>query len=202
MQQILSALPKGLLAFLALFGGILFIVFSDPPKTVCDAQKDVFKRNQMSFLYLDPKFKTQKTTKFERLFEYCKNTNTPGGCLELFQLTKRLLDDLNAVPLDCRSEVASSSEVKKVITYLTELLVRLAWGSQPPQTYAQKMGWLDVADVSLFCQLQVRYSEYFGMSAWEGLREKLLKDLPGAETMTRSQVWDFSILSENCSRYP
>lgn len=202
MQQLLSSLPKGLLAFLVIVGGILFIVLSDPPKTVCDAQLEIFKNNQQSFLYKNPKSKVEKTTKFDRLFEHCKRTNAPGGCLELFQLTKRMMDDLNAVPSECRSAAAELVEVKKGVIYLTELLVRLAWGDRPPQTYAQKMGWLDVADVSLFCQLKARYTEYYGEPSWAALREKLLKSLPGADKLSRAQVWDLSILSENCSRYP
>lgn len=201
-MQILSQLPRGLLAFLVLFGGILFIIFADPPKSVCDAQIELFKKNQQSFLYKDPNSKVEKTTKFERLFEHCKITNSPGGCLELFQLTKRMLDDLNAVPSECRSTVASQTEVRRAILYASELLVRLAWGERPPQTYSQKFGWLDVADVSLFCRLKDRQTDYFGQNSWNNLREKLLKELPGVNTISRSQAWDLSILSENCIRYP
>lgn len=202
MSQILSQLPKGLLAFIVLCGGILFIIFADPPKSVCDAQIELFKRNQQNLLYKDPDSKVEKTTKFELLFEHCKGTNSPGGCLELFQLTKRMLDDLSAVPSECRSTVASLSEVRKAIFYMSELLVRLAWGEKPPQTYSQKFGWLDVADVSLFCRLKERLSDYFGQSSWNNLREKLLKELPGANGISRAQAWDLSILSENCTRYP
>lgn len=202
MKSFFSFLPKGVLAFLAILGGILFIIFADPPKSVCDAQVEVFKSNQLRFLYKNPQSKIEQTTKFERLFEHCKMTNNPGGCLELFQLTKRMLDDLNAVPSECRSEVASLGEPKKVITYIAELLVRLAWGSQPPSTYAQKMGWLDVADMSLFCGLKARFIEYYGQGSWDSLRERLLKELPGAQQISRAQSWDLSILSENCARYP
>lgn len=202
MQQILSLFPKGFLAFIVILGGIFFIILTDPPKSICEAQIEVFKNAQARFLFKDPNSKVEKTTQFERLFEHCKITNKPGGCLELFQLTKRMLDDLSAVPRECRDDVASLSEVKKVITYISELLVRLAWGSAPPQTYAQKFGWLDVADMSLFCQLKGRYELYFGNEAWASLREKLLKDLPEAGNMARASVWDLSILSENCSRYP
>lgn len=202
MQQILSQLPKGLLAFLVIFGGILLIILSDPPRSVCDAQIEVFKNTQQSFLYKDPESKIEKTTRFEQLFDYCKATNSPGGCLELFQLTKRMLDDLNSVPSECRSTVASLSEVKKAISYISELLVRLAWGETPPGTYSQKFGWLDVADISLFCRLKDRHVEYFGQNSWNTLREKLLKELPGANGLSRAQAWDFSILSENCARYP
>lgn len=203
MNQFINSIPKGLLAFLVLFGGILFIVLGDPPKTVCDAQLEVFNKTQSGFLNPDPKSKAeQKTTKFDRLFEHCKVTNSAGGCLELFHLTQRMLEDLAAVPLECRDKVASLASVKKVILYMSELMVRLAWTEKPPGTYAQKFGWMDVAEVSLYCRLKARQNEYFGKASWDELREKLLKGLPGAETMSRNQVWDLSILSENCDRYP
>jgi len=203
MKQFFSTLPKSVLAFLALTGGILFIVIGDPPKTVCDAQMDLFKKDQQTFLYEDPKSKAEKkTTKFERLFEHCKATNAPGGCFELFQLTKRMLDGLNSVPASCRGEVAGSAEVKKALSLMTELMIRLAWGSDSPGTFAQKFGWLDIADISLYCRLKAAYSDFLGVPAWEGLREKLLKGLPKADQYPRSHVWDHSLLSENCSSYP
>lgn len=203
MRQILNSIPKGLLAFLVLAGGILFFILGDPPKTVCDAQMDLFKQAQLKFLYVDPKSKaTEKTTKFERLSQHCRRTNAPGGCFELFQLTKRMLDDLNAVPLECRSDVAGSKVVRDAVSFMTELMVRLAWGEDSPGTYAQKFGWLDVADISLYCRLKSVYQNYFGEPKWVALREKLLKGLPGAEKYPRGHIWDHSILSEDCSRYP
>jgi hypothetical protein len=206
MGQLINSIPKGLLAFLVLFGGILFIVLSDPPKTVCDAQIDLFKKSQNTFLYANEKSKAlKKTTQFGRLFENCKATNDPGGCLQLFQLTKKMLDDLASVPRECRSKVAGLNETKNVINYVLELIVRLAWGEKPPQTYGQKMGWIDVADISLYCQLKSLKIEFFGNESWEGhdgMRERIMRTLPGADQMSRNQVWDFSILSENCERYP
>lgn len=177
-------------------------MLSDPPKTVCEAQLEFFKKAQQSFLYKDPKSKEAKTTKFERLFEHCKVTNSPGGCMELFQLTKTFLQDLDSVPEDCRSTAGGIKEVKTTINYITELMIRLAWREKLPRTYQEKFGWLEVSDISLYCKLKQKYSDFYGEASWSQFRERIMGDLPGAKQATRTQVWDFSILSENCARYP
>jgi hypothetical protein len=78
----------------------------------------------------------------------------------------------------------------------------LAWGETPPTAYHAKFGWLDTADVSLYCGLKTRIIAFYGDPAWSAFREKMMKELPGAKDLARNQVWDMSLFSENCSRYP
>ena len=75
-------------------------------------------------------------------------------------------------------------------------------GEKPPAAYHSKFGWLDTADISLYCKLKGRYQATYGEGAWTSLREKMMKELPGAAEMPRNQVWDMIIFSENCARYP
>ena len=97
MDRWLAQIPKFWLIVGSLTIGILFIVLSDPPKSVCDAQLDLFRKNQKDFLYLDPKNEVIKTTGFQREFERCQSTNTPGGCYELFEKTRKFLTDVESV---------------------------------------------------------------------------------------------------------
>jgi hypothetical protein len=83
-----------------------------------------------------------------------------------------------------------------------ELLLRVAWGTKPPDAYHAKFGWLDTADISLFCKLKTRIISFYGEPAWNAYREKMMKELPGAKDIARETVWDLSLFSENCSRYP
>ena len=205
MGAFFRSLPKNILAFLAIAGGIVFIVLQDPPKSVCDSQVNLIKEMQSAFLYKDeffPKSKVIKTTKYQYLRERCKSTNDTGGCYELFQEMKNLLRDVATLSRECASAAGGVKEIRTAIWETLDLIVRLAWGEKPPSAYSAKFGWLDTADVSLYCKLKERAQLVFGEPAWNSFREKMMADLPGAKELPRNQVWDMSLLSENCARYP
>lgn len=203
MDKFLSSIPKNLLAALAIVGGMLFIIISDPPKSVCDSQLEVIRTSQKLFLFLDPKKKAVKTTKFEALRDQCRATNNPGGCYELFNSMKVFLQDLSTVTRDCGGAVGGVAEFKRALWETADLIVRLAWGETPPTAYHAKFAWLDTADIALYCKLKNRIQIIYGEPAWNNFREKLMtKELPGAKDIPRNQVWDMSIFSENCARYP
>jgi len=195
-------IPKWFVAVLVIGGGIVGLLIYSPPHTVCKSQLEVFQEAQKHFLFLDPKKKKIETTKFRELIDHCKITNSPGGCYELFQETKMMLRDVGAVPSDCLSRLGEIAEVKKALTEVVELLVRLAWGEKPPGTYYQKFGWLDTADISLYCQLKDATTKVYGDEKWDSFREKMFKDLKGADKMNRNEIWDMTLFSENCARYP
>ena len=201
MDRFLSLIPKNLLAFLAIAGGIAFIVLEQPPHTVCDSQLEVINTAQTRFLM---KNKSEKisTTRYERLRDHCRATNSPGGCYELFQELKTLLHDLGMLTKECAPVVSDIKEYKTALQESVELMVRLAWGEAPPSTYSAKLGWLDTADMSLFCRLKGTIVGLYGESWWTNFRERMMRELPLAKDMPRNQVWDLSIVSENCSRYP
>lgn len=202
MDRLFSLVPKSVLAFLAIAGGILFIVISEPPHTVCDSQRDVIDKAQSKFLYKDPKSKNIKTTKYERLRDHCKATNNPGGCYEFFQELRTYAHDLGTLTQECSSAVSDTPEYRRAVWEPVEMMVRLAWGERPPVIYTAKFGWLDNADLSLFCRLKDRVIQFYGEDSWDGFREKMMRDLPGAKDLPRNQVWDLSIFSENCAKYP
>lgn len=202
MDKFLADIPKNILALIVIAGGIFLIVLADPPRSVCSSQLDVIKTSQRLFLFKDPKSKMVKTTKFETLRDRCKVTNNPGGCYELFQAVKILLQDLQTLTNECSSAAGGVAEIKRALWDTTDLLVRLAWGEKPPTSYNSKFGWLDTADISLYCNLKERAQIVFGDSAWNRYRDKMMKELPGASELPRNQVWDMSLFSENCARYP
>ncbi len=202
MDRLLTLIPRNLIAFVAIVAGILFVVLSDPPHSVCDSQLEVLRESQKHFLYRDPKQAKILTTKYERMRNHCKLTNDPGGCYELFLEMKRLLNDFNTVSGDCGSAAGSVAEHKKALWETVELLVRFAWGEKAPEAYHAKFGWLDKADMSLFCNLKSKIVSFYGEPAWASFREKMMRELPGAKDAARNHVWDMSLFSENCARYP
>ena len=203
MADFFRALPKNILAFLSIAGGIVLILVIHPPYTVCESQIEVVKKAQQSFLYREkPNSEVLKTTKYQYLRDRCKASNDPGGCYELFRGVNVLLEDMNALSQACGPAAGSTNEIHRALWETVELLLRLAWGEKPPDLRTAKFGWLDVADVTLFCKLKTRISSVYGDEQWVAFREKMMTELPGAKALTRNQIWDLSLFSENCARYP
>lgn len=200
MDQFLNKIPKATLLILVLFLGIMFIVLSDPPKTVCHAQEEIFREEIKSFLLADKKKKI-KTPKYDILINQCKIANSPGGCYELFNQMRRLRSNITQIPQSCRAELAQFKPVYKALWEVLELMVRLGWGSHPPVSYYDKLNWLDSADLNLFCQLKDLLIFIDGKEKWERFREKMFTSLPGAETLAREEVWKRMVLSVQCSQY-
>ena len=202
MNKLYDLFPKGVLAFLLISGGILGIIISSPPHSLCDSQLEVVNKSQQKFLFREPAAKKIISTKYERLREHCKRTNNPGGCYELFQELRVMVHDLATLSGECSSAMSSTSEYKRALWESAELIVLLAWGEKPPAAYTSKLGWLEVSDITLFCRMHDRIAALYGENAWVLFRERMMRELPGAKDLTRNQVWDLSIFSENCARYP
>lgn len=202
MNKLFDLFPKGVLAFLLIAGGILGIIISSPPHSVCDSQLEVVNKNQLKFLFKDPLSKKITSTKYQRLRDHCKRTNNPGGCYELFQELKVMVHDLGTLSGECSAAMGSTPEYSQALWESSELLVLMAWGEKPPAAYNAKMGWLEISDLSLFCKMHQRIGALYGEKTWDLFRERLMRELPGAKDLVRNQVWDLSIFSENCARYP
>ena len=201
MVRFLANLSRQMIAFLALAGGILFIVISDPPRTVCDSQIDVLKDEETPFLFKDRAKKSRKEATYRSIIDQCKATNSPGGCFELFMQLRHMVRSLSTVPIECDSKTASLGAVRKVIRESIELMVQLAWGEKVPDVYFEKYGWLDHSDMNLFCSLKDYYIRYWGKDTWEQFREKMMLALPGADKLSRQKLWDNTIFSSNCKQF-
>ncbi len=202
MNDFFNQLSKGTLAALVIGAGILFLLIYDPPRSVCDIQVDTFRQSQDRFLYPQKKGVVEMRPEFDRLIDHCRGTNSPGGCYEFFLQMRTMVADMNKVSRECRSRVGRVRNLKTRVLDSLELLVRLAWGESPPASYTQKFGWLDAADMSLFCSLRLVVELFYGESEWEKFRERMFEILPGAAEMPRQEVWELMIVSENCARFP
>lgn len=202
MDQFFKSLSRTTLAFLVIGGGILFIIITDPPHTLCDSQLEAFEKSQQGFLYLNPKNKGAETTKHQRLVNQCKISNNPGGCYEYFLGLKEMLKDVRAVPDECLEDLGGVSRYRKAVWEAIGLLADLAWGEKPPETYYEKFGWLNTADVSLFCHLKQNAVTIWGREEWRRYQEKKMLAHAGAESMERKKIWEATLFSVNCAEYP
>jgi len=197
---VFKGLPQNIFAFLTLVLALGLIFILRKPHSVCDSQAEIFKTNQTPFLYLDPKG-TSKTRDFVKFIDFCKLSNSPGGCLEFFDGMKRLYSDLIDVPSGCTPVLIDSPEVKEALFAGLELIVRLAWGEKPPSSNLERNGWLDLSQVAVFCNFKKMMIEQLGSDVWSSFVEKQMSNLPGASLLPRNDVWGRSLLSDPCVSY-
>lgn len=200
----LSRLPKPLLATLAIFVGILFFILNDPPKTLCDQQLEDFKKSQKEFLYkvVANEFREgDKTSRDVQLSDMCKRTNSPGGCYELFYQVKQALQGIEGLNHECRQPVAELPAVKRLVWSTLDLMVNIAWSEKPPANYNERLNWLSVDDLFVFCRLKLWALLLYNSEPWESFREKTLNQLPGSQQLSRTDKWQLSLFSLNCQNY-
>jgi hypothetical protein len=202
LDRWIASFSRHTIATVVIAGGILFFIISSPPRTLCDTQIEYFTSQQNGFLFKDPndKLKTRPPD-FARMHEYCEQGNGPGACYELFARLRRMNGDLDAIPPECESAAGKISELRKALWGAQEILVRAGWGAKPPQAYQEKFGWLDTADVALFCALKTQLVRFAGQGEWDQYQEKLFHELPGAKDLPRKEAWEKMLVSEDCRRY-
>ena len=194
-----SQIPKEVLAIAILIAGLIFFMILDPPKTQCDVQIELFKKSQNTFIFPQDIKNGSKKPDFDKYLSHCQEANGPGGCYELFQHLKHFNHDLNAVPSQCQSSVASIGEVKKIFEKSIAVLIQLAWGYQPPLSPNLKQGWLDQSETHYFCLLKNDYIRLYGDDSLNQLSDRVLMDLPDAKKITDKQtLTQLSLISINC----
>lgn len=201
MDELLRTLPPRLIAICAIVIGLIVILLSDPPKTVCDTQLEVFRESQKSFLYSNQKKEVTFRPGVEKAVEACKMHPGPGGCYELFDQMKRVADDLRNIPQACAADAGGVAEIRRALWQTLELMVLLAWGDKPPLTYVQRYGWLDSSDVALFCRLKHQAIAFYGNEEWQAFRVRVSRKFPDATTLSPEQIWQRSLLSTTCENF-
>lgn len=197
----LKSLPKTMFVAIVLAAGVLFIVLSDPPRTICDSQMKHFKELSKDFLFLDPAKPIKKETRYAKLLETCRSTNSPGGCLQLFGNLKSMLKDVNTFSPECYGKLSSMSEFTGALWGSLDLMVKMAWGAAGPKSAFEKTGWFDSADLNLYCSMKKVAIDVYGQSRWDGFVSEYLNSLPQAATLGRNEAWARMLLSVSCSAY-
>lgn len=199
MDQILASVPKAIIAIVCLVVALLVIRQIEPPRTVCDAQMEVFRDSQKRFLYAKPSANDYRRMRdVKQMFEECSGHNSPGGCFEYFQYLKKVLADLDDIPSQCAETASSEAVINEWVWKSLTLMVQMAWGDRAPASYVQRNGWFDTSELTLFCSTRKQAIRIFGQSRYSEWQEGMLKNMPNSEILTRDQVWQRSILSTPC----
>lgn len=203
MDQFLARIPKTTLALLAIVIGFVVIVLSDPPKTACGSQLELFQREQADFLYAGTTGSTSslKRALAKQLFDECKSGNSPGGCFEFFVRLKKLNQDLDSVPRQCAETMAGDDTLKAWVLNSMKLMSQISWGDRGPASIARRNAWFDSSDLSLFCGLKKNASQMYGADKVDDWREGVLASLPEAEKLDREQLFQKSLFATPCEMY-
>jgi hypothetical protein len=202
MDQFLAQLPKPVAAALILVVGFVLIIAMNPPKTVCDSQMELFRTAQKDFLYSEKVVSGEKNPPpIKRMFDTCRNTNSPGGCFELFAGLKKLGAELESVPAQCSSEALAEAPVKEWLSKSLKLMVQIPWGERGPASVLQKNGWFDASDLALYCDLNRAASKLMGKEKFEEWRDGVLAELPKKDNEDRDSVWRRSLFSMGCGAF-
>jgi hypothetical protein len=197
----LKSLPKTAFVTLILSVGVLYIVLSDPPKNICDAQIDQFDLINVGLLSPNPKDPSHKTSKYQDLFAVCKDTKSPGGCYELFSNLKVIIKNARTVSPECFGKLSGHKAFSDSIWSSLDLIARLAWGDKAPEYAQQKLNWFDAADTNLFCSLKQTAEDVYGKDRFASFQEEYFKALPGADKLVRDEAWKRMIFSLACESY-
>lgn len=181
MENLINSLPKPLLVFLAMTMGIGVIFLSSPPHTICDSQEEIFRESQRGTIFIKEVKKNKIPPALGRMKESCQVGNSIGSCFEYFSLLKKISKEIGNSSQECVGQLYEIKEISLAINDGIELMVRLAWGVKPPDVGPEKLGWLQDADLAVFCQLKKVYTQANGEDSWNALRMKIYNKLPGEE---------------------
>ncbi|MCC6277053.1 MAG: hypothetical protein IT289_03950 [Oligoflexia bacterium] len=167
--------------------GLFVIMYFNPPHTACTAE---LAQYQTSFGSLIGTFNSNR--------KLCTERPDPGGCFPFLESVSKIEQKVREVGSQCLQELKKDANTGKFFDLAMEMIVKLAWGSQPPQNYLYRNGWLESSHIVLFCKLKKHQEAIFGEDSWNSLVETSLETLPGAAEVGRNEAWGRSILSDPC----
>lgn len=222
MENFINSLPKPVLAVSAIFLGIVLFMLYSPPHSVCDTQAATLRETQAGNLFATQEGKAKNTIPpaLVRAKEACQLGNSAGSCYEYFMVLKKVADDVAKGSSECTAQLFEINEVKSALNDGVEMMVRLAWGVKPPEPGLERFGWLQEAEVAIFCRLKGVYIRAKGEDAWVALRQQVAAKLPGedlvpssdpaqfmmeskkaTETLSEQEIWSRSLFSVRCDSF-
>lgn len=188
-----------MIAGIAISIGVTFLILSDPPKTICDVQEEVYRDTNKSFLFKDSDDTLNRTSLVKKHLKECTNSNTPGGCYSLFQDTRRLIQSFQVINSDCYTSISAIKEVKESLEEIYALFIAISLELDFTDESSKPLRWLTLNDVNLFCRVERNIISLYGSERVDYLEQKTYRRMDLSIPFDRFRK--FSILSENCQKY-
>lgn len=188
MNKFFESLPKPVLALLALAVGIVFIVFTNKPHTICDSQLEILRESQKGGIFQGKGKRATLNPYLPRQMDNCKIGNSPGACYEMFATYRKLMIDLGNVSSECYAPIFEVAEIRKALLEGVELISQLAWGEEPPEYSEARAGWLETSDLALFCKMRGFVEGSVDEVEYQAFIKKVVTKLPGEKKVLQSGV--------------
>src|ERR1700722_8646331 len=135
---------------------LMAIIYFNLPHTPCQSQVEI---------YVDAVKSIGKS--FDKAAKDCKEHTDPGGCMPFMEGLKRLEGKYTEIGHQCQEALKTNEMTRLWITNSMEILVKSAWGSQPPINYGAKNGWLELTQLVEFCRLKNHLESVYGKEYWD-----------------------------------
>lgn len=189
--------PKLLFGFIVIVAVLIFMVFNNPPKTLCEIQmQEISERLSKRFIRGNDRGKFE--SKVTEALEICMASNSPGACKDIFDRFNFLEGVVRTLPTECGSH-PSSAKIKGFLHEAIRLFGKIAWGDTTPINRYNTTAWLDTSDLGLYCRIKRQYFRLYGKQAWKGYVQKVARSLPEAKNLRNKDLWQFSLYSYNCT---
>nr|BFD58664.1 hypothetical protein CKG001_07710 [Bdellovibrio sp. CKG001]BFD62089.1 hypothetical protein BdHM001_07700 [Bdellovibrio sp. HM001]BFD67998.1 hypothetical protein HAGR004_30200 [Bdellovibrio sp. HAGR004] len=220
MENFLNSLPKPVLAILVLAVAIVVFMVMSPPHSVCDTQAETFKELQKGNIFPTLYKKNKIPPTIVRAKEACQLGNSAGSCYEYFTILRQVAEGVGKASAECTPQLYGLAEVRSALNDGLELMARLAWGTKPPEPGLERFGWMQDAEIAIFCRLKSIYTRANGEESWVSFRRKVYEKLPGEEippssdpnyvaaeprkatlVLSEQDIWNRSLFSVRCEVY-
>ncbi|MBY0384740.1 hypothetical protein K2X05_06235 [bacterium] len=211
MDQFFASIPKIIIGPMVVILVILYFVYDDPPKTVCDLQFEVFKQENENYLYGYSKKGVKYSPEYQQELAHCQQQNSPGACFAWKEGIKRTIHSSRNIPNECNAEKMSGlrklkqfaggpdamSAFKQWMTISLYTFSQISWNES---TVVRKglYAWLDEEDMLLYCRLKNEYIRLYGLAAYTQVQNSLHAQLIKLKKLPAKDAWERTILSYRC----
>ncbi len=220
MEKYLNQFPKPVVAVVVISLAIAVIYFSNPPRSICDAEKDAFQETLKGELYPEriDKKKGRLPPQIRQAQVICKQGNNSGACYEYFNMLKNISREIKRQTTECYTTVIEAPGVLPSLKEGLMLMSQLSWGEEPPEDSSKS--WFTHSDLSAFCAIKDILKESVEEEEWAEFVAQVLASLPGAkptdaipgvidprprptalQLLGDKQVFSKSLMSLNCRAY-
>jgi hypothetical protein len=197
----LESIPKFILGPMAVILGIIYFVVQDPPRTICDEQFSIFKKENAKYLYPYEKNSIVVPPGIKRDIEACRIGNSPGGCYDWLEGIKKMVHATRNIPDKCGgSRIEELAPLKQWFDQSMFLFSQISWNN----TGTIRDGlfnWLEQDDMAMFCRLKDEYIRLIGKDEWRALENSLGVGLMKLKKTPKKETWERTILSHKCRVY-
>lgn len=200
MKAWLQSIPKFIVGPAAVILGIIYFVVQDPPKTICDEQFEIFKKENSRYLYSYEKNSITVPPGIKRDLEACRAGNSPGGCFDWLEGLKKMIHGTRNIPDECGARIQELDPLKQWLDQSVFLFSQISWNS----TITVRDGlfnWLEDDDMAMYCRLKDEYIRLLGKDAWRQLENLLGMQLMKLKKTNKKETWERTILSHHCRLY-